>query len=157
MKILVLNGPNLRLLGTRVPSVYGRETLDDILERLRARAVELDAEIEAFQSDEEGALVSRIGSARGRFDGMLINPAAYTHTSVALRDAIEASELPCVEVHLSNVHAREEFRHRSLTAPVCVGQIAGFGGTGYLLGLEGLVARLRAAAKPRARGRGAKR
>lgn len=143
MKILVLNGPNLHLLGRREPGIYGREDLERIIARVCERAAQLGVEIEAFQSNEEGALVTRIGEAPGRFDGIVFNPAAYTHTSVALRDALLAAGVPCVEVHLSNTHAREEFRHRSLTAPACVGQIMGFGGQGYVLALEGLVEHLR--------------
>jgi len=147
MKILILNGPNLGLLGRREPGVYGSRTLDAILQDAQAHAKAMGIDTEAFQSDSEGALVSRIGEAMGRFDGIVINPAAYTHTSVALRDAIAATGLPTVEVHLSNVYKREEFRHRSLTAPVCVGQIAGFGGHGYVLAIEALANHLRSAAR----------
>ena len=143
MKILVINGPNLNLLGQREPDVYGSETLADIESKTRQAAAALDVELDAFQSNEEGALVTTIGQASGVYDGIIINPAAYTHTSVALHDAIKASGVPCVEVHLSNTHARESFRHTSLTAPVCIGQIMGFGGKGYLLALEGLVEKLR--------------
>ena len=139
MKILVVNGPNLKLLGTREPSIYGRETLDAIIEKLRAYAGARGIEIFHSQSDLEGELVSAIGSARGVYDGIVINPAAYTHTSVALRDALAACGVPAVEIHLSNTHKRESFRHESLTVPVCVGQIMGFGGNGYVLALEGLV------------------
>ncbi len=139
MKIRIVNGPNLALLGTREPGVYGRETLDDILKDVAARARELNVVIEAFQSDIEGELVKNIGASRGQVDGLIINPAAYTHTSVAIRDAIAAAGLPCVEVHLSNTHTREPFRHTSLTAPVCIGQIMGFGGFGYVLALDALV------------------
>ena len=147
MKILVVNGPNLKLLGTREPDIYGHETLDDILARLFAKAEKKNIEIDAFQSDIEGELVGVIGAARGVYDGIIINPAAYTHTSVAIRDAIAAAGLPTIEVHLSNVHQREPFRHTSLTAPVCIGQIMGFGGTGYLLALEGLIERIKGNAK----------
>ncbi len=139
MKILVLNGPNLQLLGRREPGVYGTETLDDVLERVRARARELGAEIDAAQSNVEGDLVARIGASAGACDGIVMNPGAYTHTSVALRDAVMACRVPCVEVHLSNIHAREDFRHRSLTAAACIGQISGFGSMSYVLGLEALV------------------
>lgn len=139
MKILLVNGPNLRLLGTREPAIYGRETLDDIVSRVVAHAAEKGVSVDTFQSDVEGELVSVIGRSRGVYDGLVINPAAYTHTSVALRDAIAASGLPVVEVHLSNTYTREAFRHVSLTAPVCVGQVMGFGGTGYLLALDGLL------------------
>ncbi len=143
MKILVVNGPNLGLLGQREPDVYGAETLADIEKNVTARAAALDMELDTFQSNEEGVLVTKIGEAVGTYDGLIINPAAYTHTSVALRDAIKACGLPCVEVHLSNTHAREEFRHTSLTVAVCVGQVMGFGGKGYILALEGLVDVLR--------------
>ncbi len=150
MRIRVVNGPNLRLLGTREPGIYGRETLEDILGRVQRRAAELGVELTAFQSDIEGELVTDIGAARGLADGLILNPAAYTHTSVAIRDAIAASGLPCVEVHLSNVHQREAFRHTSYVAPVCIGQITGFGGFGYILALEALAERLKctAAARP---------
>jgi len=143
MKILVINGPNLNLLGRREPDVYGHETLLDIERSLAQAATAMDVALDTFQSNEEGALVTKIGEAAGVYDGLVLNPAAYTHTSVALRDAIKACGLPCVEVHLSNTHAREEFRHKSLTVPVCIGQIMGFGGKGYVLALEGLVAKIR--------------
>lgn len=139
MKILVINGPNLNLLGQREPDIYGSETLADIEQMLAEAASDLGVELDTFQSNEEGVLVTAIGSTVGKYDGIIINPAAYTHTSVALRDAIKACGVPTVEVHLSNTHSREEFRHKSLTAPVCVGQIMGFGGKGYLLALRGLV------------------
>lgn len=142
MKILILNGPNLGLLGRREPGQYGTRTLDAILRDAQEHARSLGIETETFQSDSEGALVSRIGQAMLEFDGIVINPAAYTHTSVAVRDAIAATGLPAVEVHLSNVYKREEFRHRSLTAPVCLGQIAGFGGHGYILAIEALARHL---------------
>lgn len=143
MKILVVNGPNLKLLGTREPSIYGRETLESIIGQLRAHGEGQGVVIDHVQSDDEGALVAAIGAARGRYDGIVINPAAYTHTSVAVRDALSACEVPAVEVHVSNTHKRETFRHMSLTAPVCIGQIMGFGGTGYVLALDGLVAYLK--------------
>jgi 3-dehydroquinate dehydratase-2 len=143
MLIKVVNGPNLKLLGRREPAIYGGATLAEIVKRLTARAAELGAEIESFQSDVEGELVREIGAALGRADGLIVNPAAYTHTSVALRDAIAATALPCVEVHLSNIYRREEFRHCSLTAPACLGVISGFGGLGYVLALEALVETLR--------------
>ena len=139
MKILLVNGPNLKLLGTREPSIYGRETLDSIVKGVVAYAAGEGVVVESFQSDVEGDLVDAIGAACGVFDGIVINPAAYTHTSVALRDAISACGVPTVEIHLSNTHKREAFRHDSLTAPVCVGQVMGFGGNGYILALEGLL------------------
>lgn len=139
MKALFLNGPNLNLLGTRQPEVYGRQTLADIEALVRARATELGVEIDFRQSNHEGELVTWIQEARGQFDAIVLNAAAYTHTSVALRDAISAVSIPTVEIHLSNIHAREEFRHRSLIAPVCRGQISGFGFQSYLLGLQAVV------------------
>ncbi len=143
MKILLVNGPNLQLLGSREPDIYGVLTLDDIVATVQLRARDLGVDVDAFQSNSEGDIVSRIGAAAGVYDGIVINPAAYTHTSVAIRDAIAGVGLPCVEVHLSNTHKREEFRQRSLAAPVCVGQIMGFGAAGYVLALEGLVAHMR--------------
>ncbi len=139
-KILLMNGPNLALLGTREPEIYGRTTLADIVALVTATAREKGIAVDAFQSDVEGELVAAIGRARGVYDGIILNPAAYTHTSVALHDAIKASGVPTVEVHLSNVYAREGYRHESLTAGVCAGQICGFGPTGYILALEALSA-----------------
>lgn len=137
--ILILHGPNLNLLGTRETDVYGADTLDDIVTRLRRLAGELGAEVESIQSNSEGELVSAIQSARGKYAGILINPAAYTHTSVAIRDAVLAYDGPVVEVHLSNIYKREEFRHKSLVADVAVGQVAGFGPSSYELGLRALI------------------
>lgn len=138
-KVLVVHGPNLNLLGTRETDVYGTTTLASIVEGLETLGRELGVELESFQSNSEGEIVSRIQSARGVADGLLINPAAYTHTSVAIRDALLAFAGPIVEVHLSNIHRREEFRHRSLMADVAVGQVLGFGPESYLLGLRALV------------------
>ena len=147
MKILILNGPNLGLLGKREPDVYGQVTLDDIINKVKAMADQLGVEIESLQSNEEGVLVTAVGESPGRCDGLMLNPAAYTHTSVALRDALQACCVPCIEVHLSNVYAREEFRHTSLTAAACIGQITGFGWMSYVLGLEAMVEYLRAKQK----------
>lgn len=135
MKILVLNGPNLNLLGTREPDKYGTMTLDDIKKFVFAEAEKLGIEVDFYQSNIEGELVNKIQDAKGVFDGIVINPAAYTHTSVAIRDAFLAVQIPSVEIHLSNVHAREEFRKTSMIAPVCVGQITGFQANSYKLGL----------------------
>jgi 3-dehydroquinate dehydratase-2 len=139
MKILFLNGPNLNLLGQREPDVYGRLTLADIEGKVRQRAAKLGAEIEFRQSNLEGELVAWIQQAKGQFEVIVLNAAAYTHTSIALRDAIAAVGVPTIEIHLSNVHAREEFRHRSLIAPVCRGQIVGFGVDSYVLAVEAAI------------------
>jgi 3-dehydroquinate dehydratase-2 len=139
-RVLLINGPNLNLLGTREPGLYGKTTLPEAVETVRRQAAGLGVELEAVQSNDEGELVGRIQSAAGRFDGIILNPGAYTHTSIAIRDAIQGVALPCVEVHLSNIHAREDFRQRSLTAPACIGVLAGFGTRGYGLALEGLLA-----------------
>jgi 3-dehydroquinate dehydratase-2 len=139
MKILFLNGPNLNLLGRREPQVYGRATLADIEQAVREKARESGTEVEFRQSNLEGELVGWIQQAVGTWDAIVLNAAAYTHTSIALRDAIAAAGLPTIEIHLSNIHAREEFRHRSLIAAVCKGQICGFGPLSYLLGLEAAV------------------
>lgn len=139
MKILLVNGPNLKLLGLREPTIYGSETLEQIVSNVYAYAAAKGVQITAFQSDSEADLVTALGAARGHYEGIIINPAAYTHTSVALRDAIAACGVPTVEVHLSNTHKRESFRQVSLTAPVCVGQIMGFGGKGYLLAIDALI------------------
>lgn len=138
MKFLIINGPNINLLGTREPEIYGSMTLDDINKDIANYAKELGVETETFQSNIEGEIVDKIQQAKGVFDGIVINPAAYTHTSVAIRDAISAVGIKAVEVHISNIHAREEFRKNSFIAPVCVGQIAGFGAGSYKLALKAL-------------------
>jgi 3-dehydroquinate dehydratase-2 len=140
-KILILNGPNLNLLGTRQPDIYGRLTLAQIEKRVRALAKELAVEIDFRQSNNEGELVTWIQQAAGKFAAIVINPAAYTHTSLAMRDAISAVGIPTIEIHISNIHKREQFRHHSFIAEVAVGQIAGFGLDSYLLGLRAAVAR----------------
>jgi len=139
MKILFLNGPNLNLLGTREPQVYGKTTLGDIEALVRKQATARGASVDFRQTNLEGELVGWIQTAKGQFDVIVLNAAAYTHTSVALRDAIAATGIPTIEIHLSNIHAREEFRHKSLIAGVCRGQIAGFGANSYLLGLEAAI------------------
>lgn len=144
MRITVINGPNLNLLGKREPGIYGATTLADINENLAKAGLTLGVTLQFFQSNHEGEIVDAIHQAAGCCDGIIINPAAYTHTSVAIRDAIAAVGIPAVEVHLSNVYSREEFRHKSLTAPVVLGQIAGFGAAGYELALRGLVGKLTA-------------
>lgn len=139
MKFLIINGPNINLLGTREPEIYGSMTLDDINKDIAKCAKELGVETETFQSNIEGEIVDKIQQAKGVFDGIVINPAAYTHTSVAIRDAISAVGIKAVEVHISNIHAREEFRKNSLIAPVCIGQITGFKANSYKLALRALV------------------
>ena len=143
MKIMILHGPNLNLLGSRETELYGRKTLNDIDQNLKRRAEELGVEIhENLQTNSESELVERIQAAQGKVDGIVINPAAYTHTSIALRDALLATGIPFVEVHLSNVHAREPYRHQSYLSDIAVGIVAGFGPDSYLLALEGLIKRL---------------
>lgn len=136
MKILFLNGPNLNLLGQREPGIYGSQTLQDIETQVRKKAVQSGVEIEFRQSNHEGELVTWIQKAHGEFQVIVLNAAAYTHTSVALRDAISAVKIPTIEVHLSNTAAREEFRHHSYIAPVCRGIVAGFGPASYLIAFE---------------------
>lgn len=140
MKILVINGPNLNMLGVREPEIYGSFTLDDIEKELKQYARELDfsIDLEFFQSNFEGEIVNKIQNALDKFNGIIINPAAYTHTSVAIADAIASVNIKTVEVHLSNVYSREEFRHNSYIAPKCLGQVAGFSKTGYKMALLGL-------------------
>jgi 3-dehydroquinate dehydratase-2 len=139
MRILFLNGPNLNLLGEREPSVYGKFSLKEIEARVHESAKEKGAKVDFRQSNNEGELVTWIQQAKAEFDAIVLNAAAYTHTSVALRDAISAVAIPTIEIHLSNIHAREEFRQVSLIAPVCVGQISGFGPHSYVLGLDAAV------------------
>ena len=141
-KFLVLNGPNLNLLGTRETTHYGSESLPNILSALRTYAEEHDVELRDFQSNTEGALVDAIHEARGWADGIVLNAGAYTHTSIAIRDAISGVQIPTVEVHLSNIYARDEFRHKSYSAPVCLGIIAGFGRWSYFLGIDALLRHL---------------
>ena len=145
MKILVINGPNLNMLGIREPEIYGSFTLEDIEKELISYAAELDSNIslEFFQSNFEGEIVDKIQSALNCFDGIIINPAAYTHTSVAISDAVAAVGIKTVEVHLSNIYSREEFRHNSYIAPKCMGQVAGFSKTGYKMALLGLYEELK--------------
>lgn len=139
MKILILHGPNLNLLGAREPEVYGSMTLENINEKLIALGKELNAEIQCFQSNHEGALIDALHQARAWADGVVFNPGGYTHTSIALRDAISAIQIPVIEVHISNVYAREEFRHTSFVSAVCKGKVTGFGWKSYELGLRGLI------------------
>lgn len=140
--ILVINGPNLNLLGTREPGIYGNTTLEDIESLVRGKASELGVTCEFFQSNHEGAIIDFIQANR-QAAGIIVNPGAYTHTSIAIRDAITSVSVPAVEVHLSNIHRREEFRSHSYIAPVCIGQICGFGAMSYVLGLEALIPHLK--------------
>ncbi|MBU0758991.1 MAG: type II 3-dehydroquinate dehydratase [Candidatus Omnitrophica bacterium] len=138
-KILVIHGPNLNLLGKREPEIYGKVTIDQINKKLKEIAAKKKVTLEIFQSNHEGEIVDRIGKAKKTCAALLINPAAYTHTSVAIRDAILATDIPTVEVHLSNIYSREDFRHNSLVAPVARGQISGFGLDSYVYGLEAAI------------------
>jgi 3-dehydroquinate dehydratase-2 len=138
-KILVIHGPNLNLLGDREVNLYGKVTLNEINNELKKIAQKAKVQLKIVQSNHEGEIVELIGKTRGKFDAILINPAAYTHTSVAIRDAVSATSVPCVEVHLSNIYQREEFRHNSLIAPVAKGQICGFGTMSYTLGLQAAI------------------
>ena len=139
MRILIINGPNLNLIGKREPEVYGSETLDEIMEWLEASPEMREHELEHFQSNHEGAIIDRLHNAMGQSDGIIINPGAYSHTSYAIRDAITTVEIPTIEVHLSDIHNREEFRSVSVISPVCVGQVSGLGKMSYLEGLRKLL------------------
>lgn len=139
MKILIINGVNMNMLGIREPEKYGTMTLKDLEKELYSYSFELGIDIETFQSNHEGEIVEKIHSAYNTTDGIIINPGAYTHTSVAIRDAVAAVAVPTVEVHMTNIHSREDFRHNSLIAPVCIAQISGFGADSYKLGLKGLI------------------
>ncbi len=143
LKILIIHGPNLNLLGEREPDIYGKVSLKNINQTIEQEAKKLAAKVVIVQSNHEGELVDLIGEAKKNYHGIVINPAAYTHTSVAVRDALAACGIPAVEVHLSNIYGREEFRRQSLTAPVCIGQVSGFGPHSYLFGLHALVESLR--------------
>jgi len=142
-KILVIHGPNLNLLGNREVNIYGKESLDDINNKLKKSAQRLKVQLEFVQSNHEGEIVDLVGNAKKDFKAIIINPAAYTHTSIAIRDAIAACGVPTVEVHISNIYGREDFRKTSLTAPACAGQVSGFGINSYLLGLEAAVGLIR--------------
>ncbi len=143
MKLLVINGPNINMLGSREPDIYGKQDYAALLKRLEAFAQAHGVTVDAYQSNIEGEIVGKIQSAQGQYDGIVINPAAYTHYSVAILDALKAVSVPAVEVHLSHIASREEFRHKSVTAPGCVGQIAGFGFYSYELALLALMERLK--------------
>ncbi len=144
MRILVMHGPNLNMLGQREATIYGKTTLSDINAAMKSLGSELGVEIETFQSNHEGDLVDKVQGVKGQFDGVVINPAAFTHTSIALRDAFLAVSIPFVEVHISNVYSREPFRHKSLLSDVAIGVVAGFGPLSYNMGLRGLLERIRA-------------
>ena len=141
-KILVIQGPNLNLLGEREPGIYGNDSFESINNEIMAEAEALGLECRIFQSNHEGAIIDEIQNARKDFSGIIINPGAYTHYSYAIRDAISAVKIPCIEVHISNIHRREEFRSKSVIAPVCIGQICGLGKTGYILALKALVEKM---------------
>jgi 3-dehydroquinate dehydratase-2 len=141
-RILVIHGPNLNLLGTREPHIYGTTSLDEINDSLRTQGAVAGVEVEAVQSNHEGEIVDRIQKAKGQFDGLLLNPGAYSHTSYAIRDALDAVGLPAVEVHLTNVHRREEWRHKLVTAGACLGAVLGFGPRSYAVALEALIGHL---------------
>jgi 3-dehydroquinate dehydratase-2 len=137
-KVLVIHGPNLNLLGERETGIYGKDSIEYINSEIREAARDINQDCEIFQSNVEGEIINNLHAARGKFDGIVINAGAYTHYSIAIRDAIAAIKIPCVEVHMSNIYSREEFRHTSVLAPVCVGQIAGFGKFSYILALQAL-------------------
>lgn len=139
MKILIINGPNLNMLGIREKHIYGSMTYDDICEYLKEKGKELKQEVDVVQSNIEGETINYIQEAYNKYDGIIINPAAYTHYSIAIYDALKAVKVPTVEVHISNIHAREEYRHKSVTAPACIGQICGFGVYGYVMAMQGLI------------------
>ncbi len=142
MKFLVINGPNLNLLGVREPEVYGKSGYETLVGRIRASAESMNVEVEIFQSNHEGAIIDKLHAARGSFDGIIINPGAYTHYSYAILDALKAVDIPAVEVHLSNIHKREEFRHTSVTAAGCDGQVCGLGQFGYVAAMGYLIEKL---------------
>lgn len=143
MKLLIINGPNLNLLGRRKPEIYGSETLDDIIRELSAHLNEIGVEVVSYQSNHEGDIIDRIHSAVDEVDGIIINPGAYTHYSYAIRDAIEAAAIPCVEVHLSDIHAREPFRAVSVIEPVCIAQVSALGKKSYFVGADLLLERIK--------------
>ena len=143
MKVLIINGVNMNMLGLREPEKYGSMTLRQLEKELYAYSFELNIDIETFQSNSEGEIVEKIHNAKDSFDGIIINAGAYTHTSIAIRDAISAIAIPCIEIHMTNIYKREEFRHHSYIAPVCIGQISGFGADSYKLGLKAIVDFLR--------------
>jgi len=138
MKILVLNGPNLNLLGSREKNIYGEQSLEDIAKRMMQEAEMLGIDIDFIQSNHEGQLIDKIHEAKGKYSAIIINPGAYTHYSIAIRDAISAVQIPTIEIHLSNIYTREEFRQKSVIAPVCLGQICGFGGSSYIVALNAI-------------------
>lgn len=138
MKVLVLNGPNLDLLGIREKNIYGKNTLQDIALMLNEEAEKLNHELDFVQSNYEGEIIEKIHEARNKYDYIILNPAAFTHYSIAIRDAISGVNIPTIEVHLSNIHTREEFRQKSVIAPVCIGQISGFGGNSYVVALHAI-------------------
>ncbi|NLD49448.1 MAG: type II 3-dehydroquinate dehydratase [Clostridiaceae bacterium] len=138
-RVLVINGPNLNLLGTREKEVYGNETLEDIAKKMNSEAEKLNVDLSFIQTNHEGEIIDKLHESRGKVDVIIINPGAYTHYSIAIRDAVKAVEIPAIEVHLSNIHAREEFRSKSVIAPVCKGQISGFGSNSYIVALNAAV------------------